>query len=556
MSAKKQEFAPLAGRWRILLIGLAFLTLIGAAGVRLGQIASTHPESAGKSERTPTESAPLPRAEIVDRRGQPLVGNAPTYEIYLDGKMLPLKEDRAEAVAELVKLFPDLAAKLTPKPGVSSLPQQLAARKTPTIRASATPLEAKRAKNLGIPGLYNVRRTDRVYFAGRAAAHVLGYVSVDGVGQAGLEGALDLELRKPEPKPMRISLDLRVQRRVWRILGAAMTRYKAKAAAAIVMDARNGELRAVVSLPDFDPHRRPEADADTGAANPRFFWATSTGYEPGSTMKLATWALALEHKLADIDTKIDAPATVLVDGRKIGRYRARGMISITEAFARSVNTVAIKLALRIGAKKQKAFFQALGLMEPSSVEIAEARAAWPSFHKEWRASTTATVSFGHGMQISPLQLAEMTATLIAGGERVRATLRTGRILSPDRQRVVSPETSAKLRKLFRETVRAGTGKFARVAGLDVGGKTGTAEKVENDKYVREKVVANFIAAFPMSDPQYVVVVMLDEPSITDAKGKVKRSATYTAAPTAGEIIASIAPLLGVAPVRDAAKMTH
>ncbi len=546
MSLSASEKAARRTRRRIWLVAGGFAAVMAAATVRLGMFASVgveaRPINYGAIE---TASMRIERAEIVDRRGAPLAGAAPTYTLYLDRDFLALPEERAEAAALLGELFADDAARVTALLEEKEADGDLADG-TITVRFRATPLEAQRALDLGIAGLYRAERMDRVYFGGRATAHVLGYVNIDGVGLAGVEGAMDAELRAPGAGPLRLSVDLRVQRRVWAILSAAKERMGALAAAAVVMRVDNGEIVAMVSLPDFDPHRIDERFAQ-GSSDPRFHWAISTDYEPGSVMKIATWALALEHEIADMTTIIDAPPSFRAGGVTIRDATPSGRISLPMAFARSSNVVAATLALRAGPDRQRAFYDSLGLMEPSGVEVLEARRARPGWHRVWRESTTATVAFGHGVQLSSVQLAEMTATLVGGGERVRATLIAGRPQPVFRERVVSEETSASIRTLLALNVARGTGVNGAVAGLDVGGKTGTSEKVINGVYADGRNVANFIAAFPMRDPEYVVVVMLDEPVGRLPDGRPTRFASWTAAPTTAEIIEAIAPLLGVAP---------
>lgn len=540
MSASPAEKTTQRARKRIRLVAAGFATAMGAAIFGLAQFASDGPpQRRAYFGAIETGSISVERAEIVDRRGALLAGAAPTYAIYLDRSFLALPEERAEAAAQLSELFPDDAeriGKLLIEGGSETI----------TLKFRATPLEAQAALDLGIAGLYRTERADRVYFAGRATSHVLGYVSVDGVGQAGVEGALDARLRAPGAPSLRLSLDLRVQIRVRDILLAAKERFTAEAAAAVVMDARTGEVLAMVSLPDFDPHRVSEQAFAEGSADPRFHWAISTGYEPGSTLKTATWALALESGVGEWDEIFDAPGSLTVGGETIHDHKTFGRIAFQDAFARSSNIVAAQLALRAGAERQQAFFRALGFTEPTSLELLEARQNRPVLPRVWRPSTVVTAAYGHSIQLSPVHLAEMAATLTGGGERVRATLLADPPSPPYRERVVSEETSAMVRALLaRATQRPGTGFLAVVEGLDVGGKTGTAEKVVNRRYAHDRNIANFVAVFPMRDPQYVVVVMLDEPTTTLPDGRPTHYASWTAAPTAGEIITAIAPLLGV-----------
>lgn len=530
---------------RIWAVGLAFALVMSVAGIRIAEFASPERQAPGIDfAAIETASIATRRADIVDRRGAPLVGLATTYSLYLDSRFLPLPEDRAEAAAAIAQLFPEWDP--------IKLLRALDGRSTVAIRRRATPLEAQEAMDLGVAGLYRSERLDRAYFSGRATAHVVGSADIDGVGLTGVEKFFDERLRQAGAEPLRLSIDLRVQHRVRRLLGEAMVRYEAKAAAAVVMAVDTGEVFAMVSLPDFDPHQRPEAGPDRKEDSPRFHWAISTGYEPGSVMKIATWALALEERVGEWGQVWRAGKSIIVDKRPISDKRAFGEITFQHAFAKSSNVISARMALEVGAERQRAFFAALGLNEASSIELPEARQAHPVWHSasRWRRSSTATTSFGHGVQLSTLQVAEMAASLVNGGERVRATLIADKPLPVYRERVVRQSVSHEMRRLLRLAASpVGTGAKASVEGLDVGGKTGTAQKVIDGKYSGDKVVSSFVGVFPMRKPEFVVVIMLDEPSVRLEDGAISHYASQTAAPTAGKVIKAIAPLLGVEPIK-------
>ena len=330
--------------------------------------------------------------------------------------------------------------------------------------------------------------------------------------------------------------------------------------AAVVLDARTGEIRAMASLPDYDPIDRP---APPGAntpqeSSPLFNHAAQGRYELGSTFKIFTWALALEQKPALYDAVFDPPQPLEVDEYTIrDSHPFYEKLSFKDAFAKSSNVIAAQLALDAGRPAQKKLFNALGLHEPTGVEMSEARKAAPVWNQYWSDSATAATAYGHGVAATPLHLAAAMAAVVNGGVRVRPTLLkwTPNDSAPEDSqiRAISPRTSHQMRELLRYAVTNGTGKAANAPGFQVGGKTGTANKPKpGGGYYDDKVIATFAATFPSSAPEYVVVVMLDEP-VDMSTGKPRRGAGATAAPVVGEMIPKIAPLLGV-PMRLGARV--
>lgn len=529
-------------RLRLAFVGLAFLTAMLVVAIRFADIAAEHTDDAvAPIQRLVDAKGGASRAEIRDRNGQTLATDLQLFELYLDGRALHFDADRAEAVADIQRLFPDIDA--------NAIRRRIDRGDTALVRRPITPQEAQSAHLLGIPGLYSAPRLDRLYPAGAATAHLLGWTSIDGVGKAGLELGREVSLSAAEAKPLDMSIDLRVQLAVRDSLGRAMRRFGARAAAAAVMDVDSGEMAALVSLPDFDPHARPTRGGD-GADDPALFPRAVAGrYELGSVFKIFTWALAL-------DAEVATPAHVYPPRRaiEVGRHTIRDEqrftqpLSFDDAFARSSNVVAASLALQAGAEAQRGLFERLGLMTPTGLEVVEARRVAPIYSAPWSNASTATASFGHGVAATPAHLASAVARIVNGGVEVRPTLLKAEEASVEPpRRVISARTSQEMRRLMRYAVTNGTGRAADAPGYRVGGKTGTAEKLRaGGGYDEERVLATFAAAFPMDAPRYVVVVMLDEP--TDlSTGEPRRGAGVTAAPVVGEIIPRIGPLLGVRP---------
>jgi cell division protein FtsI (penicillin-binding protein 3) len=347
---------------------------------------------------------------------------------------------------------------------------------------------------------------------------------------------------------LKLTIDLTIQAAVERVLAGGMVMMNAKGAAAVLMDANTGEIVAMASLPDFDPNERPRALTKGDASDsPLFNRAVQGLYELGSTFKIFAVAQALE--LGQV-----APSTMINTRGPLswGKFRIRdfhdygAQLSVRDVIVKSSNIGTARIAMDIGAERQRAFLATLGLTEPTPVELIEAPGSKPLVPANWSELSTMTISYGHGLSASPLHQASAYASLLNGGHRVMPTLvRQGPIARGPR--VVSEETSAIARTLLRAVVAEGTASFGEVAGYAVGGKTGTADKPKpTGGYYEDRVIATFASVFPAHDPRYVLVLSLDEPQ-TYALGETRRTAGWTAVPVGAEVIRRVAPLLGLKP---------
>jgi cell division protein FtsI (penicillin-binding protein 3) len=375
--------------------------------------------------------------------------------------------------------------------------------------------------------------------------------SAEVIGTAGIERVYDSWLRDPanEGRPLRLSLDLTVQAAVERVLEGGMMLLNAKGATAVIMDVHTGELVSLASLPDFDPNDRPLPPTEGDPSDsPIFNRAVQGVYELGSTYKIFAVAQALELGLVNPTTMIDTTSPMRWGRHRISDFRNYGpALSVTDVIVKSSNVGTARIALQIGAERQRDFLTRLGLLDVLPVELSEAARARPLRPPaSWPDITTMTVSYGHGTSASPLHLAAAYASLVNGGTVVRPTLLRNPNPLPG-PRVVSEQTSAQLRSMLRDTVARGTASFADVEGYDVGGKTGTADKPDaTGGYHDDRVLATFASIFPSDDPKYVVVVTMDEPVDTTGT-EPRRTAGWTAVPVAAEIIRRVAPLLGMRP---------
>ena len=312
----------------------------------------------------------------------------------------------------------------------------------------------------------------------------------------------------------------------------------------MVMDVKTGEILGMVSLPDFDPNRPSDFSGDA-----KFNRITLGVYEMGSTFKTFTTAMALDSGTVGLKGGYDATEPIRKAGFRIrDDHPKKRWLSVPEIFMYSSNIGAAKMADEVGPKNHKAFLAKLGLLDKPSLEIPEIGA--PILPPRWNSLETMTISFGHGLSVSPLQLSTGITAIVNGGAYINPTVirRDNMKTSPVRQ-VIREETSSIMRRLMRLVVEKGTGGRAAADGYLVGGKTGTAEKAVGGRYKRDALIASFVSAFPMNDPRYVVFAMLDEPK-GNAETHGFRSAGWTAAPIVGRLISRIGPILSISPVNE------
>lgn len=530
------------GGGAVLLIALALVLAFTLVGAQVLRLALLGPYASGPRAHI---AEPLVRSyarpDVLDRRGRLLATDLVSHSLFADPALVDDPDETSERVAEIL-----------PEISRAELRASLAdrGRRFVWIRRQLTPAIAQRIHDLGLPGVAFRSEPRRFYPQGRMAGHVLGSVSVDNRGLAGLERHLD-ETQGLETSftadhsrpPVTLTLDAGAQHALEEELSLAIAQYGASGAAGVVMDAVSGAILAAASLPDADPSRPGES-----LLPDRIDRLAASSYELGSVFKVFTVAMALEMKLA-------TPATVL-DVRvplQIGKWTIRDItpsrrpLTLREVLVLSSNIGVAQVALLAGAPQQRAFLQRLGLVEPMRLDALTLAA--PRVPERWGQIETATIAYGYGIATSPLQLAASTAAIVNGGWRVRphlvSVLPGTAPAGSEPQRVLSAETSAKMRDMLRRVVTSGTAKRADAPGFEVGGKTGTAELASRGGYREKSVVASFLGAFPMSEPRYVVLVSLVEPRPEEADGRI--TAGVNAAPTAARIISRVAPVLGVVP---------
>ncbi|MCG8511784.1 MAG: penicillin-binding protein 2, partial [Rhodospirillales bacterium] len=409
------------------------------------------------------------------------------------------------------------------------------------IQRNLTPVQQYAINHLGIPGLQFQQGYKRVYPHGRTASHLLGLTDVDGRGIAGVERSFDGRL-SAGGEPLALSIDIRIQSLLRDELLAAVTEFRALGAAGLVLDVNTGEAVAMVSLPDFDPNAAETLRGEAG-----FNRVAKGVYEMGSTFKLFTAAMALDAGTVTLESGYDASKPIRIARFTINDYHAKNRwLSVPEILVHSSNIGAAKMALDVGTDAQRRYLSRLGLLSASGIELPEI--GKPLVPNRWREINTMTISYGHGIAVSPLQLATAVGALVNGGLRYTPTLlkrQSGDAITAER--VLTPETSKKIRGLMELVVRHGTGKNGGADGYRVGGKTGTAEKQIGGRYQRNALISSFVGVFPMENPRYIVLALIDEP-----KGN-KRTFNYAtggwvAAPVVSHTISRMAPLLGIVPL--------
>lgn len=533
---------------RLLVLGGFFLCAFVVVGARMGLLATSQAQEPLASVKSAAIAAQ--RADIVDREGRILATNFDTFSLYAQP---PMMVDPVAAAEGLMKVFPDLDRERLVKDFTGP-------RKFLWIKKRISPEQKQAVHDIGDPGLLFGPREMRLYPNGQLAAHILGGAgfgkegvkAAEIIGVAGVEREFDAYLRDPAngAKPLQLSLDLTVQAAVERILFGGMKIMNAKGASAVLMKADTGEVIAAASLPSFDPNNRPHppTSGNDPSDSPLFNRYVQGVYELGSVFKIFAAAQAVDLGLVNSGTIIDTSGPMRIGRFPIGEFDGKnyGKISVADVIAKSSNRGTGRIALQVGAERQQEFLKSLGMFEPTPFEIVEAKGGRPLKPKKWGELSTVTISYGHGLSTSPMHLAAGYAAIANGGYYVSPTIlrKAGPQYGP---RVLSDDAARQARMMLRKVVTDGTASFAEVPGYEVGGKTGTADKPKpGGGYYEGKVLATFAGMFPASDPQYVLIVTLDEPSVL-AYGEKRRTAGWTAVPVAAELIGRVGPLLGLRP---------
>ena len=524
---------------RVLMTMAAFFGIYSIIGGRLIYLGMQYPDASGGPVSRVTASRP----DIVDRNGEVLATDIKTASLFAEPRRIV---DADEALEKISTVLPDIDYeqtyhKLKSGAGFVWLKRQL------------SPKQQNEIMQLGIPGIGFRTEKRRFYPGGATASHILGLVNIDNQGIAGLEkyideqGLADLQASglavAADLKPVRLSVDIRVQHIVHDEVTQALQKYHAIAAGAVVLNAKTGEVVAMASVPDFDPNNPYNAHEKD-----RLNRMSAGTYEMGSTIKSFTTAMALDSGKVNMNSTFDARRPITIGRRTIRDFHGKGrVLTVPEVFIYSSNIGSAKEADVVGVEGHREFLARMGLLDRMKTELPEV--ARPTEPKVWKKVHSITAAFGHGFSTTPLQTALGAAALMNGGYLMNPTFlpRTAEEAIAGATKVVKDKTSADMRYLYllNATAPGGSGKRAAVPGYRVGGKTGTAEKVVNGRYAKNVRFNAFVAAFPMEDPQYIVLSIVDEPK--PEKPGMGATAGLNAAPIVANIIRRSASMLGVKP---------
>ena len=484
-----------------------------------------------KSALTP----PVHRANITDRNGVVVATNLPTVNLITH----PYKITNPKPIAQkLSEIFPETSYE-------DFLILLTRHSKFAFLKRNLTPSQQAKVNALGFPELEFEPSEIRVYPQKELLSHVLGNTDIDNKGIAGLEKSMNNRLNS-STKDLRLTIDLGVQYAVRDELIKAKEKFMAERATAIVMDINTSEIIALSSVPDYDLNKRSFHDPDI-----KFNFATLGVYEAGSVFKVFNTALGLDSGKIKITDRFDATKPLKMGWHKITDYRVPAKwLSVGETLIHSSNIASALMALRVGKKLQIQFFKNMGFFDKiENLEINEKGRPLYRSEKQWQDDTVATTAYGYGISVTPMHIITAFSAVLNGGLYTPPTLTEESDYRKTR-RVISTQTSHDMRKLLRDVVIFGSGKNANIDGYDVAGKTGTANKLDkNGRYIKGKNITSFVSAFPIDDPKYALMVIIDDPKpLKETYGFV--TSGWNAVPTGGKIITRIAPQLNVQPNFD------
>lgn len=478
--------------------------------------------------------SPVHRANITDRNGIIVATNLPTVNLQTNPQKVSNAKEIAQKLADIFDdtSYEDFLIKLTRK------------SKFVHLKRNITPLQQAKVNALGYPELEFQKSELRVYPQKALLAHVLGNTDIDNNGIAGLEKSLNQRLSS-STRDLRLTIDLGVQYAVRDELLKAKEKFKAERATAIVMDINTSEIIALSSVPDYDLNKRNFKDKDI-----KFNFATLGVYEAGSVFKVFNTALGLDSGKIKITDSFDATKPIKMGRHKITDYRVPAKwLTVGETLIHSSNIASAQMALKVGKTLQIQFLKNLGLFDKiENLEIYEKGRPLHRSEKYWQDHTVATTAYGYGISVTPMHIITAFSSMLNGGVYTPPTLISEASYRKSK-RVISTQTSMDMRKLLRDVVIYGSGKNANIDGYEVAGKTGTANKLENGRYIKGVNMTSFVSAFPVSNPKYALMVIIDSPKPTkETFGFV--TSGWNACPTGGKIITRIAPQLNVQPNFD------
>lgn len=501
------------------------------------------PDAPQTMRRAAAESISAARPDIIDRNGDILATDIKTVSVFAEPRRII---DKDEAVELLTAVLPDIDAK--------ELRERIGSRKGFVwVKREVTPKQRQEVYRLGLPGIGFMPENKRIYPNGPLAAHILGFANLDNVGIAGIEKYIDgqgladlhgagFNIPADEMKPIQLSLDLKATHALRDELAQGVTKFKAKAGAAAIMDVNTGEIIAMASLPDYNPNNPVDA------LDPMWINRLAVGvYEMGSTFKALTIAMAIDAGKVNLNSRLDARGKLHYGRFAIGDYHAQNRsLTVPEVFTYSSNVGTARMALMVGVEGHKTFLRKMGQLDRMRTELPES--AEPIQPKNWGELNTMTIAFGHGLAVAPMQAMMAVGALTNGGQMIVPTVlkRSEQDARKNAPRVIKPETSEAMRYLLRLNAEIGSAKNVDIKGYFAGGKTGTAEKVIGGRYSKDRLFTTFMAIAPADKPKYLYLTVMDEPQgLPETYGY--RTAAWNSGAVTGKIIERTGPLLGLPP---------
>jgi cell division protein FtsI (penicillin-binding protein 3) len=552
MSESEVQAGYRARRGFVLFVFAAAMTSLVVRGFYLQVLDHERLSEEGESRHLRVVEMPAHRGMIVDREGEPLAISTPVDTVWADPSELITARDRLPALAKVLGLDANL------------LKQRLARHSDKEfmyIKRRVTPEKARKVMALGLPGVSLQREYRRFYPTGEVMAHVLGFTNVDDHGQEGIELAYDdwlagssglkrvvkdrlgrvvddvEQISAPSPgKELRLSIDSRLQYLAYRELKRAVQERGAKSGSVVLLRPQTGEVLAMVNQPSFNPNNRKGVKASHYRNR-----AVTDVFEPGSTVKPFVVATAIDSgRFAPSSVINTSPGYYRVNGNQIRDVRDYGTISLGKILMKSSNVGASRLALKLPSEQLWSVFDGIGFGHVTGSGFPGEAAGLMNDYSRWREFEKATMSFGYGMSVTPLQLAEAYSVLAADGVYHPASFLV--VDKPEGRHIIKPETAKAVRRMLRGVVsKEGTAYLARVEGYTVAGKTGTVRKSVAGGYSEDRYIAVFAGMVPAENPELVAVVMINEPSKDEYYGGL------VAAPVFSRIMTEAVRLLNIAP---------
>ena len=548
------EIPHLPGGRSALLLGLLLLTFVALAGraVYLQGLNNDFLQAKGESRYARAIEISATRGMIVDRNNEPLAISTPVESVAASPADLDITPEQTKKLAKLLQTtVVDLQRKFDES-----------RREFVYLKRQLPPEQAARIVELNIPGVFLQREYRRYYPAGEVMAHIIGFTNVDDKGQEALELAFEDQLRgKPghrrvikdrkgrivedidsirapqHGERLTLSIDAKIQYLAFRELKKAIIEHRAKAGGIVVLDALTGEVLAMVNFPTYNPNNRNNHDASRARNR-----AVTDLFEPGSTLKPFTAATALEAGTATAESVIQtAPGQLTIGKATIHDAHPHGALTVAQVIQKSSNVGAAKLALGLPPETLWNVFNSVGFGTTPQLGFPGEVAGRLRAHEKWKPIEQATMSYGHGISVSLLQLARAYTIFASDGE-LKAPSLIKRDTPVESSRVISVKTAQAVRKMLEMAVQeGGTAPKAQIVGYRVAGKTGTAHKLEGRGYAANRYVSSFVGFAPASHPRLIVAVMIDEPSAGHHYGGV------VAAPVFSEVVGGALRLMAVPP---------